>query len=212
MLDIGGIGEQKLKYRGYENKEFLPLYDYILMAKKIVSKLSSQYNRQLLNTEDVISYVANAIMMADWRWDNEYQSKEGRKKDLYSYRNQCAIWAIKTLVSKNKKKKKVYSLDETIGSSDDRNNFDFLEDGKYIDPCTALCDQEINSALCEDIKVLLNNDLLSEKQRQYIELYYFKGLTLEKIGNQFGVTREAVRQSLNKALVKLREIVANIDE
>lgn len=212
MLDIGGIGDQKLKYRDYENKEFLPLYDYILMAKKIVSKLSSQYNKKLLNTEDVISYVANAIMMADWRWDNDYQSKEGRKKDLYSYRNQCAIWAIKTLVSKKKKKKKIYSLDETISSSDERNNFDFLEDGTYVDPCEALCDKETNITLCDDIRTLLKSDLLSDKQKQYIELYYFKGLTLEKIGNQFGVTREAVRQNINKTIAKLKEIMVNTDE
>lgn len=212
MLDIGGIGDQKLNYRDYDNKEFLPLYDYILMAKKIISKLSSQYNKKLLNTDDVISYVANAIMMADWRWDNEYKSKEGRKKDLYSYRNQCAIWAIKTLVSKKKKKKKIYSLDETISSFDDRNNFDFLEDEKHKDPCDALCDKETNNSLCDDIKVLLESDLLSDKQKQYIDLYYFKGLTLEKIGNKFGVTREAVRQNINKTIAKLREIMVNSNE
>ena len=212
MLDIGGIGDQKLKYREYKDTEFLPLYDYILMAKKIVSKLSSQYNKKLLNTEDVISYVANAIMMADWRWDNEYQSKEGRKKDLYSYRNQCAIWAIKTLVSKRKKRPKTFSLDESISSCDDRNNFDFLEDTRCIDPGEALCDKETNSDLCDDIKSLLESDLLSEKQKHYIELYYFKGLTLEKIGKQFGVTREAVRQNINKTIAKLKEIMVNPNE
>ena len=212
MLDIGGIGDQKIKYRNFDNKEFLPLYDYILMAKKIVSKLSSQYNKKMLNTDDVISYVANAIMMADWRWDNEYKSKEGRKKDLYSYRNQCAIWAIKTLVSKKHKKHKVYSLDDTISSSDDRNNLDFLEDVKSADPCAALCDKEDNNALCDDIKLLLNSDLLSDKQKQYINLYYFEGYTLDKIGKQFGVTREAVRQNINKTIEKLKELMVNNHE
>lgn len=212
MLDIGGIGDQKLKYRNYENTEFLPLYEYILMAKKIVSKLSSQYNKKLLDNDDVISYVANAIMMADWRWDNEYKSKEGRKKDLYSYRNQCAIWAIKTLVSKKTKKKQMYSLDETISSSDNRNNFDFLEDCKCIDPSDSLSNKETQHNLCEDIKSLLQSDLLSEKQKQYIQLYYFEGQTLEKIGKQFGVTREAVRQNINKTIVKLREIMVNTND
>ena len=41
MLDIGGIGQQKLEYKDHDNIEFLPLYDYILMAKKIVSKFPS---------------------------------------------------------------------------------------------------------------------------------------------------------------------------
>lgn len=209
MLDIGGIGNQKLKYREYQNTEFLPLYDYILMAKKIISKLSSQYNKKLLNNDDVISYVANAIMMADWRWDNEYKSKEGRKKDLYSYRNQCAIWAIKTLVSKKNKKQKVYSLDDVISSSDDRNNFDFISDDKCQDPCDLLLDKEKNDTIHNDINMLLETNILTDKQKKYIELYYFKGLTLEKIGKQFGVTREAVRQNINKSIIKLRQIMVD---
>lgn len=212
MLDIGGIGSQKLKYRDYSNDEFLSLYDYIIMAKKIISKLSNQYNKQLLNTEDVISYVANAIMMADWRWDKNYNSKEGRKKDLYSYRNQCAIWAIKTLMSKKLKKQKIYSLDDSISSSDDRNNFDFVEDFKTKDPCEALCCEETNKNLCNDIKALLDSDILTEKQKQYIQMYYFDGLTLEKIGKRFGVTREAVRQNLNKAIIKLRSMIGSKNE
>lgn len=212
MLDIGGIGSQKLQYRDYNNNEFLPLCDYILMAKKIVSKLSSQYNKRLLNNDDVISYVANAIMMADWRWDNEYKSKEGRKKDLYSYRNQCAIWAIKTLVSKKTKKQKVYSLDETISGSDDRNNFDFLEDDSCIDPCEAMCAEESKGSLCDDIHSLLQSNILTEKQKEYINLYYFEGLTLDKIGKKFSVTREAVRQNINKGIAKLRKIMVHINE
>lgn len=207
MLDIGGIGSQKLKYRNYDNNEFLSLYDYIIMAKKIISKLSNQYNKQLLNTEDVISYVANAIMMADWRWDKNYESKEGRKKDLYSYRNQCAIWAIKTLMSKKLKKQKIYSLDDTISSSDDRNNFDFVQDTNAKDPCDALCCEETNKNLCNDIKLLLESDVLTQKQKDYIQMYYFEGMTLEKIGKHFDVTREAVRQNLNKAILKLKTIM-----
>ena len=210
MLDIGGIGQQKLEYKDHDNIEFLPLYDYILMAKKIVSKLSSQYNKKLLNTEDVISYVANAIMMADWRWDNEYKSKEGRKKDLYSYRNQCAIWAIKTLVSK--KRKKIYSLDNKISSSDDRNGFDFISDERDGDPAEMILIKEKNENIHNDISALFNTNILTEKQKQYIQLYYFEGLTLEKIGKKFGVTREAVRQNINKSIIKLREVVLNTDE
>jgi RNA polymerase sigma factor (sigma-70 family) len=210
MLDIGGIGQQKLEYKDHDNIEFLPLYDYILMAKKIVSKLSSQYNKKLLNTEDVISYVANAIMMADWRWDNEYKSKEGRKKDLYSYRNQCAIWAIKTLVSK--KRKKIYSLDNKISSSDDRNGFDFISDDRDGDPAEMILIKEKNENIQNDISALFNTNILTDKQKQYIRLYYFEGLTLDKIGKKFGVTREAVRQNINKSIIKLREVVSSTDE
>lgn len=210
MLDIGGIGSQKLQYRDYNNEEFLSLSEYTLMAKKIVSKLAHQYNKKLLNNDDVISYVANALMMADWRWDSEYKSKEGRKKDLYSYRNQCAIWAIKTLVSKKlTTKQKIYYLDDSISPDDDRNNFDFIEDYSCVDPCKAMCEEETKNSLCNDIKSLLESNILTEKQKQYINMYYFERLTLEKIGNIFGVTREAVRQNINKGIAKLRKIMVN---
>jgi hypothetical protein len=41
----------------------------------------------MLKDEEAISAVANAIMMADWRWDIDYQNEQGTKKTKYSYRS-----------------------------------------------------------------------------------------------------------------------------
>ena len=210
MLDIGGVGQQKNTYKNSDDVEFLTLEEYLVMARKIVSKMSSGVYKNYLNTEDVISYVANALMMADWRWDANYKSKEGRKKKLYSYRNQCAIWAIQTLITKQKKAKgkkiKFYSLDDNIGDLDERNNIDFIPDTKAKNPLDLLITKENADCIKNLISSVMQSDLLSDKNKQYIKMYFFEGQTLEKIGKSFNITREAVRQGINKSLEKIRNI------
>lgn len=212
MLDIGGIGLQKKEYKDHKTINFLSLNEYLIMARKIISKMSSGPYKQYLNTEDVVSYVANALMMADWRWDENYNSKQGRKKNLYSYRNQCAIWAIQTLVTKQKKSKKnikMYSLDDNINDTDLRNNLDFIEDTSCENPLEVLEQEETDNDIKQMVSSILDSDILSDKNKQYIKMYFFEGLTLEKIGNHFNITREAVRQGINKSLQKIRELAIN---
>lgn len=209
MLDIGGIGNQKIEYKDHSQIQFLSLEEYTTMAKKIISKMSAGFNRTFLNSDDVISYIANAIMMADWRWDSEYKSKEGRNKSQYAYRNQCAIWAIKTLVSKKMYKNSCLSLEENISDVDERNSLNFLSDEKQQDPSIIIERNDAHVQIKKDVDSLLNSGILTEKQREYITLYYLNGLTLEKIGKKFGITREAVRQNINKSIEKIRNFIAD---
>lgn len=206
MIDIGGIGDQKIAYKDHNNINFLSLPEYLLIARKIVSKIGGPH-KKYLQDDDVISYIANAIMMADWRWDQNYKSKDGRKKNQYAYRNQCGIWAIRTLLSKKKKTPKIYSLEESIKDSDSRNNLDFIIDKKNNNPASIIENNEYNQTLRNDIKNLLSSDLLSDKQKEYIELYYYQNKTLAEIGSMFGLTREAVRQNIVKAIKKLKEVM-----
>lgn len=46
-------------------------------------------------------------------------------------------------------------------------------------------------------------NLISERERQVVDLYFKEYLTLEKVGNRLNITRERVRQILNKALRKI---------
>jgi RNA polymerase sigma factor (sigma-70 family) len=210
MLDIGGIGLQKKEYKDHDKVNFLSLEEYLTMAKKIISKMSSGPYRKFLNTEDVISYIANALMMADWRWDENYSSSEGRKKGLYSYRNQCAIWAIQTLITKHKKSKKnnisMYSLDDNINGEDIRNALDFIEDPKGENPSSIIEKQEVKQDIKNLVSNLLDSDLLTDRNKDYIKMYFFEGETLEVIGKRFNITREAVRQGIHKSLEKIRNV------
>lgn len=213
LLQIDGIGNQKIAYKDHTTIKFDSLSTYMLLAKKAISKFANQFynglSAKMLKDEDAISSVANAIMMADWRWDENYQNEKGTKKTKYSYRNQCALWAIQTYVSKNSKRVKnkkhnVYSLDHVTESEDALSMHNYTEDNKVVDPAEEVMNSENKMILSDLINKLLNSPLLTDRQRDYIKLYYFESYTFDKIGKKYGVTREAVRQGMNKALNTIR--------
>jgi RNA polymerase sigma factor (sigma-70 family) len=216
LLQINGIGNQKIKYKDHSSVNFDTLDNYMLLAKKSISKFSNQFynglSTKMLKDEDAISSVANAIMMADWRWDENYQNTKGTKKTRYSYRNQCALWAIQTYVSKNHKKhkkfkNKIYSLDHIVENNEDTSIHSFTQDTKSLSPEEILTNKENKEQLTSLIESLLSLECLSPRQRDYIKLYYFESYTFEKIGQKYGITREAVRQGLNKAINLIKESI-----
>lgn len=211
VLQLNGIGNQKITYKDHNGINFDSLSVYILLAKKAISKFGNQiYNGlsiKMLKDEDAIASVANAIMMADWRWDENYQNEKGTKKTKYSYRNQCALWAIQTHVSKRSKKlksKNVYSLDYISDGEDSLSAHNYTEDARTLNPEQIAINNENNQSLKDLIAAMLSTDCLTHKQKEYIRLYYFEDYTFDKIGKKYGITREAVRQGLNKALDIIR--------
>lgn len=176
--------------------------DYIEIAKKMISKFTSCYYRSLsndmLSNEDVISDVACAIMMADWKFDKDRIGKKGGKKDIYSYRNQCGLWAIKTYVTKRYKNSK--KLSSYISSLE--NNKKHKESDNPIDIIIKKEDSEIKK---NGIREILSSDMLSEKQKKHVYMYYIEKKTLSVIGSEVNLTREAIRQSISKALVKIKK-------
>lgn len=214
LLQVHGIGSQKITYKDHSSIEFSSLEHYILLAKKSISKFSNQFYQglasKMLKDEDAISSVATAIMMADWRWDENYQNDKGTKKTRYSYRNQCALWAIQTYISKNykknKKHQKFYSLDHSIDDEESTMN-SLTKDHTTMSPEEIVLLEEDKIELTSLINKLLEMGCLSDRQRDYIKLYYFENYTFEKIGKKYGITREAVRQGLNKALDTIRSMV-----
>ena len=184
-------------------KQYDSLDTYLNLAKKTISKFGPKFynglSAEMLKNNDAVSDVATAIMYADWRFDPDRIGKSGQKKTLYSYRSQCAIWAIKTYVSNKYKKKQDMSLDfECDDDSQSLNST--IKDHKAQSPLDYLIEKETSENLTLAIEALLNNELLSDKQREQIRLYYFENETLSSIGKRFGVSREAVRQNLKRAL------------
>ena len=62
--------------------------------------------------------------------------------------------------------------------------------------------------------IVANNELISlvrehlpAKHYSFLEKHYIEGRTLEEIGNEFGCTRENIRQQINKALEHARRIL-----
>ena len=215
FLQLSGIGNQKITYKDHSDIKFENLNTYLLLAKKAISKFAnsiySGLSSKMLKDEEAIASIANAIMMADWRWDDNYTNSKNTKKTKYSYRNQCAIWAIQTYVTKNykhqkKTKRKVYSLDFDINNDDSASIYEMVENISCDPPDLQLIEKEEKENLSNNIMNLLSSNLLTDRQKEYIKLYYFEDKTFEQIGNEYGITREAVRQGLNKAIETIRHL------
>lgn len=191
-------------------KQFEDLSTYITLAKKIVSKFAPNFyaslRSELLSNEDAIADIASALMFADWRWDSNRKGFNGKSKTKYSYRNQCGIWAIKTyLTNKYKKGNKALSLNNNEGDSD----ISFAENipDHSCDPAAIVEQKEQKEKLSSTINDLLSSGIISDKQKNQIIEYYFNEKTLSQIGKEFGVTREAVRQNIQKGLAKIKQYV-----
>lgn len=213
---IPAVGKQKISYQDHSNVKFESLDFYLNLAQKIIAKMGGKFfsglSKEMLKNEDAISFVANAIMMGDWRWKNKPDSDK-TTKTLYSYRNQCGIWAMQTYVTKqyksrnnSKKIKTNYSL--SFNNDDDLDLESIIGDDNQQEPIENIIEKEDKESMKNLLNQLFDSSIISDKQKEYIKLYYFENLTLEKIGKRFDVTREAVRQSIRSALKKIRELVS----
>jgi RNA polymerase primary sigma factor len=97
------------------------------------------------------------------------------------------------------------SLESPVGDDGDEKSTlgDFIADDKILSP-----DQETSRRILSDqVKEILSE--LSEKERQILEMRHglVDGIThtLEEVGQQFGVTRERIRQIEAKAHEKIRQ-------
>ncbi len=94
------------------------------------------------------------------------------------------------------------SLETPVGTEENSSLGDFIEDDSLPGPA----DQASRHLLKEQMNEILSG--LSEREREVLEMRF--GLkdgtarTLEEVGQEFGVTRERIRQIEAKALRKLR--------
>jgi RNA polymerase primary sigma factor len=97
----------------------------------------------------------------------------------------------------------IVSLEAPVGAEEDSKLGDFIEDDDALSPA----DQTNRQLIKESIHEMLQ--YLSPRERKIIEMRFGLkdgiGHTLEEVGNEFGVTRERIRQIEAKVLHKLRE-------
>jgi|688.fasta_scaffold15474_9 RNA polymerase sigma factor (sigma-70 family) len=183
------------------------LSSYLNLAKKIISKFGKASAKNMLKNEDVVADVAHAIMVADWKYDNDRVGKiTGKKKTRYSYRNQCAIWAIQTYLTKKGKGRSLLSIDNYI--KEDDNTYDkLIIDESEIQPLDNIINDENLELTNELVEMIFNSNILNDRQKQQLRMYYIEDYTLQEIGDHFNITREAVRQTIKNSIKKLREIL-----
>ena len=102
------------------------------------------------------------------------------------------------------------SMDSPIGGEDsDATMLDVFVNADESMPDTIL----IEESMREEVKQGLA--ILSDREKEVISAYYglneFKALTLEEIGDAYGLTRERVRQIKERAIRRLRKSYNNIE-
>jgi RNA polymerase primary sigma factor len=94
------------------------------------------------------------------------------------------------------------SLDSPVGSEDNSQLGDFIEDQEALEPMDAAARDMLREQIQNALAVL------SERERDVLEMRFGlldgKDHTLEEVGQAFNVTRERIRQIEAKALRKLR--------
>jgi RNA polymerase primary sigma factor len=100
-------------------------------------------------------------------------------------------------------KQEIVSLEAPVGEEDDSRLGDFIEDEDSVSPEEAATYQ----LLKEHVNTVLS--LLSPREQKILRMRFGledgRSHTLEEVGQEFGVTRERIRQIEAKALTKLRK-------
>ncbi|PWU05411.1 MAG: RNA polymerase subunit sigma [Verrucomicrobia bacterium] len=101
------------------------------------------------------------------------------------------------------------SLDAPINEEDSTEFSEIVGDMEALDPFEHLRDKDLRDEVTELL------DVLDERERQIISSRFgldgSKPKTLEEVGENFGVTRERIRQLQNMALMKLRKAIHQIE-
>ena len=94
------------------------------------------------------------------------------------------------------------SLDSPVGEEDESNLGDFIEDESVDSPADAATRAMLHDAVVEVLGEL------SDREQEIVRLRFGldggRAKTLEEVGQEFGVTRERIRQIEAKTLAKLR--------
>src|SRR6266542_2903574 len=102
----------------------------------------------------------------------------------------------------------VVALDELMSVGGEKGEavslVDTLADSKAADPQMSFESEEIRHILAQAI------NHLPERERLVITLYYYEGLTLAQIGQVLGVTESRVCQMHTKAVLQLRNKMAEV--
>ena len=107
------------------------------------------------------------------------------------------------------------SLETPIGEEEDSHLGDFIEDEAALDPADAASVMLLKEQIADVLKTLAPRE--AEVLRLRFGLEDGRSRTLEEVGQNFGVTRERIRQIEAKALrklrhpVRLRKLQGNID-
>lgn len=132
---------------------------------------------KILSNEDLYADIMTAIMLADATWDKNKSSKN-------YWRNQHCLWAINTIIRKNKIK---YT---NIGC--------FFKQEKT--PIDYLIDKE------EKDRQLKKIDTMDKRTKEIINLYYIDNLSEQAISSMYSISQQRISQIIYHAKQQFQRI------
>ena len=179
----------------------LTLYEYIEIAKRCIGAFASSPN--MLQDDDAIAHVAEHLMLGHLRW------KENGGRTLHSYLNQCAIWAIKSWKSKlyQTSQHQELSLNTNYRSNSygrEDQLYQLIPDKKAKEPFDILFNNNEKTT-----QTLIESPCLTNCQRHCLKQRYIENQTFQQIGDSLGISRQAVEQSIKRAIGKLQNEFAS---
>ena len=161
----------------------------------------------MLNSEDVISNVANAIMRAEWDFDPDRGVKRSTLRITYA-RYQI-ITEFRELAKWNNRPSHFSIEAERINDEGRsfRSDIGHVED--YREPYNPDAEtQETINNQKKQVAKLLKSKSLTKKQRKYLKLYFLKQMSMNDMADKFKCSKQAVNQVVNGGLNKLRKEVS----
>lgn len=161
---------------------------YLKNAENAIRKFAG--GTRFIKDEDAIAFVARFMMDADVKYDGKTGSREG-------FRWKYAEYAVKILFTKSKKKKKMVSINVDRGNDGFRFDQTLTKD--------AIPTNSNNNVIPDVIHLVNTATYLSDKERDCVRAKFIDSKNYQEIANTLGITRERVRQVVEKALYKIRK-------
>ena len=196
LINEGNVGLIKAAEKFDETRGFKFIsYAVWWIRQSILQAIAEQSRIVRLPLNQVGSVNKIARVLSKFEQENE------RRPSVEEISEQLDLPADKVDVAMSASGKHV-SVDAPFADGDDNSLLDVM-----VNDNSPAADRElVRESLREEIRSALK--ILNHRERAIIEAYYGLGtqeLTLEEIGNKFGLTRERVRQIREKAIKRLRD-------
>lgn len=178
---------------GFKNNNARPLKEYLKIAQISIVKYAPKI-KALHNDEDAISEVAKSLMQSDLRYDPE-KTPDKKMYDSYILRK-----AVCGLIARLKQKHRTMSFSYMV--NDDLDLSDVISSN---DKCglSTLLKQEAQQKKKQDAQEILNDSIITDKQRKYITEYYLNSKSYGEIAKEYNITKQCVERCIKKGLKAL---------
>jgi DNA-directed RNA polymerase specialized sigma24 family protein len=173
--------------------ELKTMKEYLKEARYVIIKWGD-FN--MLKDDDAIADVAHNLMLAEWRYDPT------RGASRLTHRINYGKYAVLDIYKKRKKESRYRHITINQVESDREESGIILTDEGFQK-------EEDYRLSVETVENILSSKSINQTQKGYMRERYINGKTLQEIALEFGVSRQAVQQSIANALKNLKKVLNN---